>query len=169
MLPLPNTKTLLLKHIAFAILKQNYIFIKVMFAQCFPVKEKFSITGEVHGKHSSFSTWLGPHSLVRNRCIICYVEIVEKCSAVLVSATMIYFSLKSKCCPWVDASFLPQAKWSSGFSFLICATLIKAARLCWSQSDDNKFLLFFLKPQWKWKKLNLLAVLHASLSSAEGN
>lgn len=40
---LPNTKILLLKHIAFAIFKQNYIFIKMTFAQCSQVKEKFSI------------------------------------------------------------------------------------------------------------------------------
>lgn len=166
---LPNMKILFLKHIAFAILKQNYIFIKRTFAQCSQVKEKFSITGKVHGKLSSFRTWLGRYSLVHKHFIICYFEIVERCSTLLVSVTMIYFSLKSKWCPWVDASFLPQAKWSSGFSFLIYATLIKAARLCWSQSDDNKFLLFFLKPQWKLKRLNLLAVLHASLSSAEGN
>lgn len=108
---LSHKKILFLKHIALAILKQNYISIKIPFAQCSQVKEKFSITDKVHGKLllSSFNTWLGLHSLVHECCIICYFEravfgkVLNSC--VLMSVTTIYVSLKSKHCLRVDASF----------------------------------------------------------------
>lgn len=41
--PLSNKIILFLKHIALAILKQNYISIKIMFAQCFQVKENSAL------------------------------------------------------------------------------------------------------------------------------
>lgn len=41
--PLSNKIILFLKHIVLAILKQNYISIKIMFAQCFQVKENSAL------------------------------------------------------------------------------------------------------------------------------
>lgn len=106
-----NEKMLSLKHIALAVLKQSYISIKTKFAQCSQAKEKFSVTDKVPSKLllSSFSPWLGLCSLVHECCIICYFEIAVLGkvlnSCVLMSVTIIYFSLKSKHCLWVDASF----------------------------------------------------------------
>lgn len=41
--PLSNKIILFLRHIALAILKQNYISVKIMFAQCFQVKENSAL------------------------------------------------------------------------------------------------------------------------------
>lgn len=42
-IPLSNKIILFLKHTALAILRQNYISIKIMFAQCFHVKENLAL------------------------------------------------------------------------------------------------------------------------------